>query len=206
MDTYGNQAINFIDEDNPKQAAQMICEWLKHAAEGDGKNLAPDRDAAEYYAITGMEAYALWVDKPGNEEYKKRFIKAIEDGVYLYLQSGHPERMKIIEEISSGQRKLREIIGDNFGDVVDEYEIEGQRIDIYLPGLNLGIEFDGRQHYEFCPVFHKTEADFKRQQWLDREKERKCRERGISLVRVRHDEEISMKTILAKIMESRQPA
>lgn len=42
-------------------------------------------------------------------------------------------------------------------------------LDFFMPDLNVGIEVQGKQHYEFTPIFHSTEADFqaqlRRDQW-----------------------------------------
>lgn len=198
MDSLGNQVINFLDIGYENQAAELVCEFLKEMSESEGRNLAPDKETATYYAALGLYGYALWVNKPGNEKFKEQLNKVVDTGVDLYMQTGHPKRMEIIEGMSKGQCKLKEVLRDKVK-IVDEYEIKGQRIDIYLPELQIALEMDGRQHYEFCPAFHKTEADFKRQQWLDREKHRKCRERGITLIRIRYDEEISWTTILSKL-------
>jgi len=204
MDSIGNQVINYLDIEYYDIAAQMVSEFFKEMAEREGRNLAPDRETAIYYADLGLQAYATWINKPTHKKFKDRCLKTIEAGVDLYLQTGHAERMQIIEDMSNFQRQLKELIKPHFENAIDEYEIDGQRLDLYIPDLNLAIEADGVQHYQYCPAFHGSEADFKRQQWLDREKERKCKERGITLIRIRFDEEISMKTILSKVMNNQK--
>lgn len=46
------------------------------------------------------------------------------------------------------------------------------------------VEFDGRQHYEYVPYFHKTISGYKRQQEWDRRKNKYCLMHGIPLIRV----------------------
>jgi len=43
--------------------------------------------------------------------------------------------------------------------------------DFYLPSLNLVIEIQGAEHYEFIPVFHGTEQGFINRQLIDHLKE-----------------------------------
>lgn len=201
MDSLGNQVINFLDEGNREEAINAVSEYIREAAEQTGMNLCPDRDTGIYYAAVGLTAYALWIQRPGNEVYLERFREVIEAGVDAYMKTGHTKRMQPIDEMSRFQRQARELIKQYFPNAIDEYEIQGQRIDIYLPDEQIGVELDGRQHFCYCPDFHKTPADFERQQYLDREKERKCKDAGITLIRIRYDEEISMKTVLRKVTE-----
>lgn len=46
------------------------------------------------------------------------------------------------------------------------------------------IEFDGKQHYEFTPYFHKTRKNFLRQQEWDRRKNSYCIMNNIPLIRI----------------------
>lgn len=46
------------------------------------------------------------------------------------------------------------------------------------------LEFDGKQHFEFTPYFHKKKADFHRQQAWDIKKNRFCLEHNIPLIRI----------------------
>jgi hypothetical protein len=55
-------------------------------------------------------------------------------------------------------------------------------IDIYNDDLKLGIEYSGRQHYEYVPHFHKDHNAFLEQKYRDEIKEKKCKENGIKLI------------------------
>ena len=46
------------------------------------------------------------------------------------------------------------------------------RADFYLPKQNCIIEFNGKQHYEYMPKYHKSEGSFKYQQERDAELEK----------------------------------
>ena len=46
------------------------------------------------------------------------------------------------------------------------------------------IDFDGRQHYEYVPYFHKTYSGFLKSQERDRRKNKYCLMKGIPLIRI----------------------
>lgn len=57
-------------------------------------------------------------------------------------------------------------------------------IDCYCPELKLGVEYNGRQHYQYVPMFHKNYEDFRNQQYRDELKRRMCSDNGITLIEV----------------------
>jgi len=77
-----------------------------------------------------------------------------------------------------------------------------QRIDVGIPELNLGFEFNGLQHYE--PVdFFGGERAFNKQKKLDKKKKLLCDENGVTLIEIRYDAETNqiqeiVKNILAE--------
>lgn len=64
-------------------------------------------------------------------------------------------------------------------------ELDGYNADIETPlGKGLAFEYDGRQHSEYTPFFHKTKQDFLNQRKRDIFKDKQCYDRGILLIRV----------------------
>lgn len=57
-------------------------------------------------------------------------------------------------------------------------------LDCFNEELKIAVEYDGRQHYEFIPYFHKTQEAFMNQRYRDYMKEQMCKENGIILIRV----------------------
>lgn len=57
-------------------------------------------------------------------------------------------------------------------------------LDMYNETLGLAVEYDGIMHRRFHPSFHRTYADFLYQQAKDTWKDERCREVGVTLVRV----------------------
>lgn len=57
-------------------------------------------------------------------------------------------------------------------------------LDCYSDALKLAVEYNGRQHYEFVPVFHRTKSDFQNQKYRDDIKRRLCAQNGVKLIEV----------------------
>ena len=68
------------------------------------------------------------------------------------------------------------------------------RFDFYLPDLHVLIEVDGMQHFKQVSKFHKTRADFTKQQEYDRRKNEYCLAKSIPLFRIPYWELDSIKT------------
>ena len=57
-------------------------------------------------------------------------------------------------------------------------------LDIYNEELKLAIEYNGRQHYDFVPFFHKNREAFLNQKYRDEIKRMKCKDNGIKLIEI----------------------
>jgi hypothetical protein len=55
-------------------------------------------------------------------------------------------------------------------------------LDGYNPELNVAFEYQGIQHRQFTPMFHKRYLDFDKQVQRDTWKHNKCKELGIKLL------------------------
>ncbi len=69
------------------------------------------------------------------------------------------------------------------------------RLDIYIEKKNLCIEYNGKQHYEYTPFFHRNEESFKRSQKRDELKEELLKQHKIKLVKIKYDTEITEQLI-----------
>jgi hypothetical protein len=61
-------------------------------------------------------------------------------------------------------------------------------IDCYNADLKLGVEYNGRQHYEYVPFFHATRESFHNQAYRDRFKKMYCAEQGVELIVIPYTE------------------
>lgn len=57
-------------------------------------------------------------------------------------------------------------------------------LDCYNPELKLAVEYNGIQHYNFVPFFHKNKEAFLNQKYRDELKRRMCRDKNIVLLEV----------------------
>jgi hypothetical protein len=69
------------------------------------------------------------------------------------------------------------------------------RLDIYIEDKNLCIEYNGKQHYEYIPFFHKDKEAFKRSQKRDQLKKELLKQHNIKLVQIKYDTEITEELI-----------
>ena len=69
-------------------------------------------------------------------------------------------------------------------------------LDFYCPKIKLAIEVNGIQHYE-SGHFGMIMKEFKEQQYRDRLKVQRCKEKGVNLIIIRYDqdEDIEVKKI-----------
>jgi hypothetical protein len=67
-----------------------------------------------------------------------------------------------------------------------KYNLE---LDCFNESLGLAVEFNGRQHYEFIPYFHRNKETFLNQKYRDELKAIYCKQNGIVLIRVPYNVE-----------------
>ncbi len=61
-------------------------------------------------------------------------------------------------------------------------------LDFYIPSIKLAIEVHGQQHYEFCPFFHRSKADFLKAKARDEDKITWCELNDIRIVTLKYTE------------------
>lgn len=61
-------------------------------------------------------------------------------------------------------------------------------LDFYIPSIRLAIEVHGKQHYEFCPFFHKSKADFVKGLARDEDKIEWCKLNNINIIILKYSE------------------
>ena len=79
---------------------------------------------------------------------------------------------------------LFQVVNEAFPDTLYQYRPEWlghQSLDLYIPSLQVGIEYQGIQHYTPVDFFGGEEALAHRQE-LDRQKSELCRENGVRLI------------------------
>lgn len=96
-----------------------------------------------------------------------------------------------------GEYQMFKIAKSLYRDAVFQYHedwLGRQSLDVYIPRLNLGIEYQGIQHYE--PVeFFGGEDGLRTRKELDQRKRVKCEDRGVKLLEWRYDEVLTKKRL-----------
>lgn len=88
---------------------------------------------------------------------------------------------------SKGEQKIIDILnkeGIKFESekvFTDETRISKYRFDFYIPNMNICLEFQGMQHMQYSPFFHKNRSEFTKAQERDRLKISYCLAHNIPL-------------------------
>jgi very-short-patch-repair endonuclease len=80
------------------------------------------------------------------------------------------------------------------------------RLDYFLPELNIGIEYDGEQHFK--PCFTSKWESVSKVKYKDELKNKLCNDHGIKILRFRYDDDLSENSMLIKIyaeLQGNQP-
>ncbi|CAO1296052.1 unnamed protein product [Diamesa hyperborea] len=134
------------------------------------------------------------------EEGFKSFIDQVEFDLNIDRKTA-AEEVKSLLGLSRwvNEDALYRIVKDLFPDKLVFREaspkwLERMRFDIFIPELNLAIEYQGQQHYQPVSVFGGIEGHTRT---LERDalKKKLCEKHGINLMEVRYDSSISMETI-----------
>jgi hypothetical protein len=137
----------------------------------------------EYQKLT--EAY-------GKEQTKKR----TEIYSQLILQGQTSPKWK-------SEAQLFALVSSVYPDAIYQYRADWlrmQSLDIFIPSISTGIEYQGIQHYKPVEVFG-GENHFKQQQDNDKKKRDLCKKNGVTLIEWPYNEKIS-KINLEKILKN----
>jgi len=91
-----------------------------------------------------------------------------------------------------GEVALAHLVKRFFPDASREYSpswLKGQRIDVFIPSLQVALEFHGQQHYEPVEYFGGRKG-FLRTKERDQRKAQACREAGVILIEWKYSEPI----------------
>jgi len=97
---------------------------------------------------------------------------------------------------------LREIFPNEFIKRHDRKKLKGLELDFFIHKLNLGFEYDGEQHFDkkLCEeVFHSNFYDL---QQRDKKKNHLCRNKNITLIRIKYNEPLNKRYIKKKLKEN----
>nr|DAK00220.1 MAG TPA: restriction enzyme [Bacteriophage sp.] len=108
---------------------------------------------------------------------------------------------KIIKSKWKSELELFRLVYQHYPTAIYQYHSDWlglQSLDIYIPDLRIGIEYQGEQHYKVVEHFDGEEG-FKKRQELDNRKRQLCVENKIKLIEWRFDEPINQMNLENKI-------
>jgi hypothetical protein len=107
--------------------------------------------------------------------------------------TGKPSRKKESAGETECRRVMQEIFQKPFPNCRPKFMFnsvtgENLELDLFNKDLKLAVEYNGRQHYEYTPYFHRTKDAFYGQQYRDKMKRESCAKLGINLIEVHYKE------------------
>lgn len=129
-------------------------------------------------------------------------LKELNEKLKCYQLSWVTTRKRKMSRGQAAIVQVLEKILPNENIVFELYLGEKLYLDIYIPSYSIGIEYHGRQHFDWVPFFHETEADFKLAQRRDLRKEELCGEKGIALVSFRYNDDLSEDVVFARLLDA----
>ena len=96
---------------------------------------------------------------------------------------------------------LQEIFSDEYIKRHDRKVLKGLELDFLLREIRLAFEYDGEQHFDKKLCEEVFKSDFDALQKRDRKKDKLCKKKNITLIRIKYDEPLTKTYIKKKIKE-----
>ena len=109
----------------------------------------------------------------------KNVIETNNQKTFIKESKGELECKKVLEDLFN---KPFYKIRPNF--LFNNITKQNLELDLYNEELKLAVEYNGKQHYEYIPYFHKTKDSFYNQQYRDQIKKNLCEKNNIILIDV----------------------
>lgn len=158
------------------------------------------------HSLSGMPEYTVFEGKTVAELCQENGIA--ESVVRSRLNYGWDIQKALTEPvkefISKGAKGLLVILREVFPHqkILTEYHVgEGLRLDYYLPSLQIGVEYHGRQHFEMVQHFHGNLDGFYNSKLRDARKIELCDQLGVTLVHYDYRDQLNYDLVKERIME-----
>ena len=105
----------------------------------------------------------------------------------------YAERPEAPRNVSVGEGRVQKFLEDYFQKTFVKVRPDflsnpithsNLELDCYNSELNLAVEYNGRQHYEYVPFFHASKEAYHNQRYRDELKKIWCKQAGITLITV----------------------
>lgn len=179
-----NYVTQHLDYINALLAASGYASWEELRKEEKAKYLFYEPQPTE------SNAYQLAFEC-SRSRFKEAMSAYESDIMYQISEAGG-----IISKWTS-EATLFTLVKKNYPDAIFQYHTEWlglQSLDIYIPSLRVGIEYQGEQHYRPVEIFG-GEAGFKNLVERDKRKVRLCAENNVTIIHWKYDEAISQSNL-----------
>jgi hypothetical protein len=136
------------------------------------------------------------------------------DEKYYYVPMQQTQqRSPPVRKDSAGEIRSRAFLESYFGKTFPKSRpdfmvnpVTGSRynleLDCYNPELRLAVEYNGAQHYNYIPFFHKNKEAFYNQKYRDELKRIRCKELGIVLIEIPYTKEKQLEAFLREQLQA----
>ena len=134
-----------------------------------------------------------YLKKSSQDKLQKKYEKLKSELVY----SGEIKRKW------SSEVELYKLVKTYYKDAIYQYHskwLGQQSLDIFIPSLNIGIEYQGKQHYEPVDIFGGV-VGFEKTVERDKYKKSLCKDNNVKLIEWKYDEMISKVKLEKKITD-----
>jgi len=151
-----------------------------------------------YYDSNGLFNKSSLRDKAGNVYRSATKRTTVEERNRIYS-----ELIKKGEATSGwkSEQQVYALVSQRYPDAVFQYHtgwLGMQSLDIFIPSLSVGIEYQGQQHYEAIDYFGGIEK-FEAQVAADTKKRQLCEENGVKLIYWKYTEPITVEMLNSKM-------
>ena len=186
-DKYVTQRMDYIDS---LLSSNGLISWDKLYQEKDSKYMFCEPRIAN--SFTYKIAYDF-----SKKRFQQEMSSFESNALYEISKSGG-----VISKWTS-EATLFALVKKEYPDAIFQYHPEWlilQSLDIYIPSLRVGIEYQGEQHYHPVEIFG-GEDGFKSLVKRDRRKIQLCSKNDVALIHWKYDEVISVPRLNKKIRE-----
>lgn len=154
----------------PANPLIQIDEIQALAIERGGKCLSTSYDKKNQKLVWECKNRHQWEATLGNVKYHETWCKKCKTR-NLYESMTRDILVKLFDKpFESSRSSLKSLL----------------ELDCYNEELKLAVEYNGKQHYEFSPLFHRTMNQFHVQQERDERKRKECKDLEITLIEVHY--------------------
>ena len=165
------------------------------------------------FRLTAEKFLELSKEKhPVGYMYDLSDITTVNQWILIKHSCGHIYRGRISNHLSGqgcikcktslGEKRIQRFLKHNNIQYESQYPIDESRLryDIFIPEINMLIEYDGKQHFEPVDFFGGVKM-FERRKELDKIKNNIAKKRGYVLIRISYIEEDKLEKILSRAIE-----